>query len=163
MDVRFVRAATYAVIAIAMAVLVGAATFVVGRGTADVDAAFDQGWAAGEGSARGAAHLRYGEGGPGRAQIDRAAFARGRAQGLEDGRRRGFAAGRRAGLRKGEQLAFAGFEGGWRVGRWYAVRIGQGEGALGYSIPSRVPLAGGRAYRLCGSGLCSVAAAPVTR
>ena len=157
MDARFVRAGTYAVIAVAMALVVGAAGFAAGRGTADVDGAFDDGWAAGEASARRAANDRFGEGGTGREAIRREAFARGRAAGLRAGRRGGFAAGRRAGLRIGEQAIFAGFDGGWRVGGWYAVRIGhgEGEGRRGYSIPSRVAIAPSRTYQLCGGGLCS--------
>jgi hypothetical protein len=159
MDARFVRAGTYAVIAVAMAVMVGAAGYVAGRGTADVDGAFDEGWAAGEASARQAANERYGEGGAGREAIRAAAYARGRAAGLRAGHRRGFAEGRRAGIRTGEQAIFAGFEGGWDVGRWYAVRIAQGEGVRGYTISSRIALVGRRSYGLCGGGgLCSVSA-----
>jgi hypothetical protein len=157
MDARFVRAGTYATIAVAMAAVVGAAGFVAGRGTADVDGAFDQGWTAGEASARDAANARYGKGGAGREAIRQQAWADGRAAGLKAGRRRGFAAGRRAGIHLGEQSIFAGFDGGWRVGGWYAVRIGHGEGVRGYSIPNRVALEGRRAYRLCGGGVCSVA------
>jgi hypothetical protein len=156
MDARFVRAGTFAVIAVSMAVVVGALGFVAGRGTAEVDRAFDDGWAAGEASARHAANARYGRGGEGREAIRRGAYALGHAAGLKAGRRRGFAAGRREGLRLGEQSIFAGFDGGWQVGRWYAVRIGQGEGVRGYSIPSRVALSGRRAYRLCGGEVCSV-------
>ena len=48
MDARIVRAGTYAVIAVSMAVAVGAAGYAAGRGTANVDGAFDQGWSAGE-------------------------------------------------------------------------------------------------------------------
>lgn len=160
MDARIVRAGTYAVIAIAMAAAVGAAGFAAGRGTADVDGAFDQGWAAGEAGARRAANARWGEGGAGRQAVARAAYARGRAAGLKRGRRRGFAAGRRAGIRVGEQAIFAGFDGGWQVGGWYAVRIGHGEGKRGYSIPARIALDGRRAFRLCGGGVCRVAAPP---
>ena len=127
-------------IAVSMAVAVGAAGYVAGRGTADVDGAFDEGWTAGEASARKAANERYGEGGAGREAIRRAAFSRGREAGLRRGRRRGFADGRRKGIRVGEQAVFAGFEGGWRPGAWYAVRIGQGEGVRGYTISSRVLL-----------------------
>ena len=152
MDARFVRAGTFAVIAVSMAVVVGALGFVAGRGTAEVDRAFDDGWAAGEASARHAANQRYGKGGDGREAIRREAYA----LGLKAGRRRGFAAGRREGIRVGEQATFAGFDGDWQVGHWYAVRIGQGEGARGYSIPSRVALSGDRAYRLCGGAVCSV-------
>ena len=156
MGSRLVRAGTYATIAVSMAAVVGVAGFAAGRGTADVDGAFDQGWTAGEASARDAANARYGEGGAGREAIKAQAFARGREAGLKAGRRRGFASGKRAGIRIGEQAIFAGFDGGWRVGGWYAVRIGHGEGARGYSIPNRVVLDGGRAYRLCGGGVCSV-------
>jgi hypothetical protein len=162
MDARLLRAGTYATIAVAMALVVGAAGFVAGRGTADVDGAFDQGWTAGEASARDAANARYGEGGAGREAIARAAYSRGRSAGVRVGRRRGLADGRRQGIRKGEQSAFAGFDGGWRVGRWYAVRIGHGEGARGYSLPARVPLEGGRAYRLCGGAVCSIARGPAS-
>ncbi|HEX8086859.1 MAG TPA: hypothetical protein VF529_21405 [Solirubrobacteraceae bacterium] len=123
-----------------MAIAVGAAGYVAGRGTADVDGAFDQGWQAGEASARDAANARYGEGGSGREAIRRDAFARGREAGLRAGRRQGFEVGRREGIRVGEQSIFAGFEGGWRVGEWYAVRIAQGEGVRGYTISARVPL-----------------------
>jgi hypothetical protein len=155
MDARVVRAGTYAVIAVSMAVAVGAAGYVAGRGTADVDGAFDQGWAAGEASARKAANARYGAGGTGRRAIWQQAHARGRAEGRRAGHRAGFAAGRREGIRTGEQSVFAGFDGGWRVGRWYAVRIGHGEGARGYSIPTRVQLTERRTYRLCNGGVCS--------
>ena len=155
MDVRFARAGTYAVIAVSMAAAVGAAGYAAGRGTADVDGAFDDGWAAGEASARHAANERFGKGGAGREEIRQEAYAAGHRRGMRAGRKAGFAAGHKAGLRKGEQLAFAGFE-GWQVGRWYAVRIGHGEGAIGYSIPSRVALTDRRAYRLCGGALCSV-------
>ena len=158
MDARIVRAGTYAVIAVSMAVAVGAAGYVAGRGTANVDGAFDQGWAAGEASARRAANERYGEGGAGREAIRQAAYAKGREAGLRVGRRRGYAAGRRSGIRVGEQAIFAGFDGGWEVGRWYAVRIGHGEGMRGYSIPSRVAISDRRAYRMCGGGICSVVA-----
>ena len=140
MDARIVRAGTYAIIAVSMAVVVGAAGFVAGRGTANVDGAFDQGWVAGEASARKAANSRYGEGGAGREAIRREAFARGRSAGERRGRRKGFAVGRREGIRIGERAIFAGFEGGWRVGTWYAVRIAHGEGARGYSIAERLPL-----------------------
>lgn len=150
-------------IAVSMAAMVGAAGYVAGRGTADVDGAFDDGWAAGEASARRAANERFGEGGAGREAIRSTAYARGRARGLREGRRRGFAAGHKAGLRRGEQLAFAGF-GEWQVGQWYAIRVGHGEGVRGYSIPTRVPLTGGKAYRVCGGGLCSVSTrAPTAR
>ena len=155
MDARIVRAGTYAVIAVAMAVAVGAAGYAAGRGTANVDGAFDQGWAAGEASARRAANERYGEGGAGREAIAGPAYARGRAAGLKAGHRRGFTAGRREGIRVGEQAIFAGFDGGWRVGGWYAVRIGHGEGRRGFSIPARVALDGRRSFRLCGGGVCS--------
>jgi hypothetical protein len=148
MDARIVRAGTFAVIAVSMAVAVGAGGYVAGRGTADVDGAFDDGWAAGEASARQAVNSRWGEGGAGRREIARNAYARGRADGMRAGRRRGFAAGRRAGIRVGEQAIFAGFDGGWRVGSWYAVRIGHGEGKRGYSIPSRIVLDERRVRRL---------------
>jgi hypothetical protein len=144
MDARIVRAGTFAVIAVSMAVAVGAAGFVAGRGTADVDGAFDQGWQAGEASARDAANARYGEGGAGREAIRREAYERGRVAGYRLGQRRGLRAGRREGVAKGEQSVFAGFSGGWRVGAWYAVRIAHGEGVRGYSISSRVPLRGPR-------------------
>ncbi|HEX2086495.1 MAG TPA: hypothetical protein VHF89_12485 [Solirubrobacteraceae bacterium] len=137
MDARLVRAGTYTVIAVSMAVAVGAAGFVAGRGTADVDGAFEQGWTAGEAGARRAANERYGEGGAGRQAIAQAAYARGRADGVRAGRRRGLAAGRREGIRLGEQAVFAGFEGGWEPGRWYAVRIAHGEGMRGYAISAR--------------------------
>ncbi len=140
MDARFARAGTYLVIAVSMAVAVGAGAFVAGRGTADVDGAFDEGWAAGEASARRAANERYGAGGAGREAIRDAAYRRGRVVGLKAGRREGFRVGRRAGIRIGEQAVFAGFGGRWQVGGWYAVRIGQGEGVRGYSIAARRPL-----------------------
>jgi hypothetical protein len=142
MDARIVRAGTYAVIAVSMAVAVGAAGYAAGRGTANVNGAFDQGWTAGEASARDAANSRWGRGGAGREAVMRDAYARGRADGKRVGRRRGFAAGRRQGIRVGEQAIFAGFDGGWRVGGWYAVRIGHGEGKRGYSIPNRIALDG---------------------
>jgi hypothetical protein len=138
-----------------MALVVGAGGYAAGRGTADIDGAFERGWTEGEHSARIAAHERYGVGGPGREAIRREAIARGRAKGYRAGRRAGFAAGKREGIRKGEQSIFAGFDGGWRVGGWYAVRIGHGEGVRGYSIPTRVALTGSRTYRLCGGGVCS--------
>ena len=164
MDARFVRAGTYAVIAVAMAAVVGAGGFVAGRGTADVDGAFDQGWSAGEANARRAANARFGEGGAGREAIRQEAWARGHTAGLRSGRRKGFAAGRRAGMHKGAQAIFAGFDGGWDPGRWYAVRIAQGEGVRGYPISSRVALGSRRTYRLCGGAVCSAEArtAPVT-
>ncbi len=140
MDARFLRAGTYATIAVSMAAVVGAAAFAAGRGTADVDGAYDQGWAAGEASARHAANERYGEGGAGREAIRRAAYERGRAAGMALGRREGFRVGRREGISVGEQAVFAGFGGQWQVGGWYAVRIGQGEGVRGYSIAERRPL-----------------------
>ena len=146
-----------------MAVAVGAAGYVAGRGTADVDGAFDQGWAAGEASARHAANERYGQGGSGRVAIRQEAYAKGHAAGLKAGRRRGYTAGRRDGIRVGEQAIFAGFDGGWRVGGWYAVRIGHGEGRRGFSIPTRVALDQRRAYRLCGGGVCSARAASQRR
>lgn len=155
MDARLVRAGTYTTIAVAMAVAVGAAGFVAGRGTADVDGAFDHGWAAGEASARHAANARFGEGGAGREAIRSKAYGRGHTRGLRAGRREGFAEGRRQGIRTGEQAVFAGFDGGWRVGGWYAVRIGHGEGKRGYSIPTRVELDGRRTYRLCGGSWCA--------
>lgn len=127
-------------IAVSMALVVGAGAFAAGRGTADVDGAFDQGWSAGEASARQVANERYGRGGAGRRAIRSAAFSRGRAAGIAIGRREGFRVGRRAGIRIGEQAVFAGFGGQWDVGRWYAVRIGQGEGVRGYSIAARRPL-----------------------
>src|SRR5688500_281861 len=111
MDARIARAGTYAVIAVSMAVAVGAAGYVAGRGTADVDGAFSDGWTAGEASARKAANERYGEGGAGREAIRRQAFTRGREAGVKAGRRRGFAEGRRKGIRLGAQAIFAGFEG----------------------------------------------------
>src|SRR5829696_4448162 len=148
MDARFVRAGTYTVLAVSMAVAVGAAGFAAGRGTADVDGAYDQGWAGGEASAREAANSRWGAGGAGREAVARQAFQRGRARGLKAGGRRGFAEGRRQGIRVGEQAIFAGFDGGWRVGGWYAVRIGHGEGMRGYSIPNRVSLEGRGAFRV---------------
>ncbi|HEV3000485.1 MAG TPA: hypothetical protein VGW75_07090 [Solirubrobacteraceae bacterium] len=155
MEARIVRAGTYAALAVSMAAVCGAAGYAAGRGTADFDAAFERGWTAGELSARTAANDRYGVGGPGREAIRRRAIARGRAAGYRAGRRAGFAAGRREGIRIGEQSAFAGFDGGWRVGAWYAVRIGHGEGVRGYSIPTRVALSGRRSYRLCGAGVCT--------
>lgn len=151
MDARFVRAGTYAALAVSMALVVGAGGYAAGRGTADLDGAFERGWTEGEDSARTAAQERYGVGGPGREAIRRQAIARGR----EKGYRAGFAAGKREGIRTGEQSIFAGFDGGWQVGGWYAVRIGHGEGVRGYSIPSRVALTGRRTYRLCGGGVCS--------
>jgi hypothetical protein len=138
-----------------MAVVCGFAGYAAGRGTADFDAAFERGWTAGELSARTAANDRYGVGGPGREAIRRAALARGRAAGYRAGRRAGLAAGRREGIRTGEQSVFAGFDGGWQVGGWYAIRIGHGEGVRGYSIPTRIELDGRRTYRLCGGGVCS--------
>ena len=137
MDARFLRAGTYAVIAVSMAAVVGAGAFAAGRGTANVDGAFDQGWSAGEASARHAANERYGKGGAGREAIRRAAYRRGRAAGVAAGRREGFRIGRREGIGVGEQAVFAGFSGGWRVGGWYAVRIAQGEGVRGYAIAER--------------------------
>ena len=163
MEARFVRAGTYVVIAVAMAIAVGAGAYAAGRGTADVDGAFDQGWAAGEASARQAANDRYGRGGSGRIAIRQEAYAQGRAAGLKAGRRRGYAAGRREGIRVGEQAIFAGFDGGWRVGNWYAVRIGHGEGRRGFSIPARVALDQRRSYQLCGGGVCSARGASERR
>ena len=150
-------------IAVSMAVAVGAAGFAAGRGTADVDGAFDQGWSAGEASARTAANNRFGEGGVGRRAIARRAYAQGREAGLKAGRRRGYAAGRREGIRVGEQAIFAGFDGGWQVGGWYAVRIGHGEGRRGFSIPARVALDGRRSFRLCGGGVCTARTARTVR
>lgn len=155
MEAHVVRAATYTTLAVAMAVVCGFAGYAAGRGTADFDAAYERGWTDGEVSARAAAQARYGAGGPGREAIRRRALARGRAAGYRAGRRAGFAAGRREGLRVGERSIFAGFDGGWQVGGWYAVRIGHGEGMRGYSIPARVALTGRRSYRLCGGGVCS--------
>ncbi len=155
MEARFVRAGTYAALAVSMAVAFGAGGYAAGRGTADFDGAFERGWSEGELSARTAARERFGVGGPGRREIQHTAYARGRAAGYRAGRRAGFAEGRRNGIRTGEQAIFAGFDGGWEVGGWYAVRIGHGEGMRGYSIPSRVPLSGRRTYRLCGGGVCS--------
>ena len=115
MGSRLVRAGTYATIAVSMAAVVGVAGFAAGRGTADVDGAFDQGWTAGEASAREAANARYGEGGAGREAIKAQAFARGREAGLKAGRRRGFAVGqarghpdRRAGDLRGLRRRLAG-------------------------------------------------------
>ena len=163
MDARIVRAGTYTIIAVSMAVAVGAAGYVAGRGTANVDGAYDQGWAAGEASARRAANERYGEGGAGRLAIRQQAYAEGRRAGLRAGRRRGYATGKREGIRLGEQAIFAGFDGGWRVGGWYAVRIGHGEGKRGYSIPARVALDGRRSFRICGGGVCTVRGASQRR
>ncbi|HEX8205758.1 MAG TPA: hypothetical protein VF587_06850, partial [Solirubrobacteraceae bacterium] len=77
MDARIVRGGTFAVLAVSMAVVVGVAGFAAGRGTADVDGAYDQGWSAGEASARKAANSRWGEGGAGRQAIAQRAYARG--------------------------------------------------------------------------------------
>jgi hypothetical protein len=142
-----------------MALAFGVGGYTAGRGTADFDSAFERGWTEGESSARAAARERYGVGGPGRRDIQHAAYARGRAAGYRAGRRAGFADGRRQGVRAGEQAIFAGFDGGWQVGGWYAVRIGHGEGMRGYSIPNRVALTARRTYRLCGGGVCSQAPA----
>ena len=160
MDARIVRAGTYATLAVSMAVVCGFAGYAAGRGTADVDGAFERGWTEGDRSARIATQERYGVGGPGREAIRRTAYQRGRTAGYRAGRRSGFAAGRKEGIRKGEQSIFAGFDGGWQVGGWYAVRIGHGEGVRGYSIPTRVELTGRRTYRLCGGGVCSQAQRP---
>ena len=145
----------YLVIAICMAVAVGVGGFAAGKGSAQVEAAYDRGWEAGEQAALNAANARYAKGGPVREAIERNAYARGEAAGRRAGRRAGWAAGRREGIRKGEQIAFAGFPDGWQVGRWYAVRIGEGEGARGYSIPARVRLDARRAFRLCTRGVCA--------
>ena len=156
MDVR-ASAGTYVVIAVCMALMVGLGGFVAGRATIDADAAYEDGWTAGGTAARNALVAREGRW---RGAIERAAFARGRARGMQAGQRAGFKAGRRQGLRRGEQAPFAGFRGGWSPGSWYAVRLAQGEGARGYAIAERVPLDGGRAFRLCGRGVCAVRSRP---
>ena len=73
---------------------------------------------------------------------------------------------RPGGRRRGRSAAFAGFRGGWEVGRWYIVAIapaGEAGGEVG--ISARVPVRRGVQYGLCAgrSRICETRAGRATR
>ena len=129
--------------------LAGAAAglaFVAGRASADAPGQFERGVEEGErvGAAAARAGFRPGS------DAYRIAEDRGRRAGFAAGRRQGRAEGARSGRRRGRTAAFAGFRGGWEIGRWYLVAIapaGETGGELGFS--ARVPVRRGVQYGLC--------------
>ena len=129
--------------------LAGAASglaFVAGRTSADPAGQFERG--VDEGERLGAAAAQAGFQ-PGSAAY-RAAEERGRRAGFAAGRRQGRAEGVRSGRRRGRTAAFAGFRGGWEIGRWYLVAIapaGDTGGDIG--ISARVAVRRGVQYGLC--------------
>src|SRR5688572_22215964 len=111
------RAALFSMtITVVLAAGAAGVAFLAGRSLADVPAAYERGVADGE---------RYGRA-QGRAEFERGAkratiLAEGRRRGFEEGRRAGVAEGARRGRLRGRRAAFAGFDGGWDIGRWYLV------------------------------------------
>jgi hypothetical protein len=136
--------------------------FVAGRSTADAPGHFERGVEEGERVARATARAGFA---PGSAAY-RAAVERGRRAGFTEGRRTGRAEGARRGRSRGRSAAFAGFRGGWEVGRWYVVAIapaGEAGGEVG--ISARVPVRRGVQYGLCPgrSRICETPARGATR
>jgi hypothetical protein len=92
---------------------------------------------------------------PGDERYD-AVVRRARTAGYEEGRRKGVQAGAERGRRRGRAAVFAGFDGGWDVGKWYLVDIAPGSNSSDVRIGGRVALRAGRWYGLCErpTGLC---------
>jgi hypothetical protein len=124
-----------------------------GRTLADAPGEYERGIEDGERLGQARARAAFA---PGRPAYDRAvrrardtAYARGR----REGRRLGADQGRRSGI----AAAFAGFEDGWDVGRWYVVTMAPGgRDGTDLRIGRRVRMARGRWYGLCArpTGLC---------
>jgi hypothetical protein len=135
------------VLAVAAALVLGAALVLLGRATVDRDA-----------GAATARHDGYFDG-----------LLAGEAQGRLEGRAAqevdGLPAGTAAAVRRafadgyaaGANDAFAGYDGGWALGAPYVVTVVAGKGAVVYRIATREPVKPGVAYYLCpsGHGLCS--------
>jgi hypothetical protein len=136
--------------------------FVAGRASVDAAGQFELGVEEGERVARATARAGFVPGAP----AYRAAVEQGRKAGFTEGRRVGRAEGARRGRRSGRSAAFAGFRGGWEVGRWYIVAIapaGEAGGEVG--INARVPVRRGVQYGLCAgrSRICETPARRATR
>ena len=122
-------------------VLAGAAAglaFIAGRTSADAPGNFERGVEEGERIGRITARAEFAPGSP----DYEAALERGRKTGFDQGRRTGRAEGARRGRRSGRSAAFAGFEDGWEIGRWYIVAIapaGEAGGDIGIQRPRAGP------------------------
>lgn len=131
-------------------IMAGAAAtlgFVAGRQAADAPAAYDRGAREGERFGRTEAQSEYRRGKPAYRQI----FRRGQRNGFARGR----LAGSRDGRTAGRDATFAGFPGGWEIGRWYVINVAPGADGGKYAIGGRVPVKGGRWYGICtGGGFC---------
>lgn len=91
----------------------------------------------------------------GQATGEKQGQATGQAQGESSGKKQGA----KAGLEKGQQLGqvtgandvFNAFSGGWDVGSYYIVQIGQGSNGVDYTLASRKEMTEGQQYALCES------------
>lgn len=148
MHIRTSDALLYAVIAVAMACAVGLLGYRVGHVTADASGAYVRGVTSGERAAQARADASYANGGPGHRRIFAAGRKAGRRGGYVRGRRAGLKVGRSQGFDRGASSAFTAFP-DWRAGAWYVVRVADGPGRARFTIPERVVVEHGRAYRMC--------------
>jgi hypothetical protein len=138
---------------VTMAAGAGLVGVLAGRTLADAPGEFERGVRAGEQRGRTAAQRAFKAGDPAYDAAVRRAHRAGYAEGRRTGRRLGAERGRRTGT----AAAFAGFDGGWDVGRWYVVAMAPGgRDGTDLRIARRVPVARGRWYGLCAQtvGLC---------
>lgn len=132
---------------------VGAGAFFIGRESVDTDRHYERGHDRGEALGK---RLGYVDGSdatearfrPGNPDYE-AIFVKGRKEGFRTGKREGLGSGRREGFSEGQDSAFQGYGGGWEIGRWYIIQIGQGKNGSKYSIPSRLIMDTGEGYRIC--------------
>ncbi|CAA9482454.1 MAG: hypothetical protein AVDCRST_MAG85-756 [uncultured Solirubrobacteraceae bacterium] len=132
-------------ITLCLALAAAGLAFVAGRTAANPEGRYEQGVEEGERLGRTQTRADYAQGSDGY----RAIFDRGRVEGARSGRD----AERRVGTPRlvaaGRNKAFAGFEGGWSIGRWYLVNIRPGDGGAKYAIGARMLVRSGNDYRVC--------------
>ena len=133
------------IVTLSLAAAAAGVAFLSGRSFADAPGSFERGVEEGErvGQARTRAEFAPGS------DAYEAVLARGRRSGFAAGRRAGRAEGKARGARKGRAAAFAGFDGGWDVGRWYLISLRPAGDGAELSIGSRVPLRRGEWFGLC--------------
>jgi hypothetical protein len=142
------RALVSTLLIVVLAFAAAGVAFLAGRLSADTPASYERGVDVG----RAQTEAEYARGSTRFAQI----LTEGRQDGIAEGRRQGRAEGARKGRSTGRTAVFAGFEGGWQVGRWYLVNIAPADEGEGVGIGARITLRKAQWYGLCArpSGLC---------
>jgi hypothetical protein len=141
------------VLVVSLAAGAGLVGVLSGRTLADAPGEYARGIDEGQRLGRAQARRAFRPGHPAYDAAVRRARDAAYAEGRRDGRRLGAERGRRTGV----AAAFAGFEGGWDVDRWYAVTMTPGgRDGTDLRIGQRLELTRGRWYGLCSQtgGLC---------